>query len=117
MLLIREAQVAALATIVEDTFVEQMMAHLEETFPEVTGPLSREELREQVENTLARARSYGIDNDADDCRFLSLAAAYGWDFDTWPGNAWMRPMLGPSSPGQGLEALMEECLRRLEAVL
>jgi hypothetical protein len=115
MLLIRDAQVDALAEDVEQRFVDRMTAHLEENFPELAAAMTTQALREQVEATLARALTYGIDNNADQCRFLSLAAAYGWDFDSWPEHEWMRPLLGPSSGGQGMQALMAECLRRLEA--
>lgn len=114
MLLIRMSQVAALSAIAEDNFIERMMEHLEETFPDVTDPLTRRELRARVEATLACARSYGIDNEADDCRFLSLAGAYGWEFDSAPANEWMRPMLAPSDGDGGLAALLQACLRRLE---
>ena len=62
-----------------------------------------------------RAASYGLTSQQQACRFINLAAAYGWDFDSNPDLLWMRKILtdtSPGRPGERLDRLVQTCLHR-----
>lgn len=117
MLVIRRAQWQLLAQAPREQFLDEMLAHVRVHFPTPCWLLTPEELRAQVDAVVRRAGSYGLTSRRQACRFLNLAAHYGWAFDSDPGLRWMRDILtdtGLADPGERLDRLVQVCLRRHE---
>jgi hypothetical protein len=115
MLKISQAQMAALSQQASEQFIADMMNHLRQYFPAMAWLLTAEELREQVINCIARAAHYQLTSQQQVCRYLNVAAYYGWDFDRNPDLVWMRKILHDTSlthPGERLDHLVQTCLHR-----
>lgn len=115
MLRIRSEQVRALS--LDEAyrgFVLAMIEHLRTHFSPELGELDELALGEEVLVCLDRARGYGISSRRDCARFLGLAAALGWSFDT--ERAWVPAMLkNPASgPSDRLAAVYERCVHELQ---
>lgn len=116
MLLIRDAQRLALAQVPRELFIRNMLSHLYTFFPAQAWLLTRDELRDQVSELVDRAASYQLTSRQQVCRFINLAATYGWAFDTDPELSWMRDILTNTTlalPGDRLDRLVKSCLHRL----
>lgn len=115
MLLIRTTQIQALAQLPRRQFIAEMMEHLYRYFPTQAWLLTRDELRSHVEHLLDRAASYRLTSRQQVCRFINLAATYGWTFDSDPDLLWMHDILTDGAlvePGERLNRLVESCLHR-----
>lgn len=118
MLVIRDEQLARLAEEGRRRFIAAMVAHLRRHFHGELWAVGDEELAARAAQACDRAAAYGIRSERDVCRFLNLAAKFGWDFDRSPETSWMRAMLTDTSitsPGLRLDCLVDECLHRSEA--
>jgi hypothetical protein len=67
--------------------------HLHRFFPEACTSMTSAELASRIESTLERARSYGILQPADACRFLDVSFVLGAQFDSDPALTWARDIL------------------------
>ena len=119
MLIIRNVQLDALSTLTRDQFIVDMAGHLCEHFPSVTCELTADELRRQVRRLIARAAGYGLVSRQQVCRYMNLAATYGWEFDRDQELRWMRDILTDSSVSQAadrLNLLIQTCvhIQRIE---
>ena len=115
MLTIRREQMAALGERRSKDFERFMLRHLRECFPRALDALGDGDALVLIHDTLERARRYDLRSEADGCRFLNLAASFGWDFELRPERAWMLAMLRDpdvSSPSQRLRILVDECVHR-----
>jgi len=115
MLTISAAQIEALGEIERIRFVESMCLHLRQFFPESVPFLDDQAVRCRVEYTLRRAAVFGLSSRQDLCRYLNLAALFGWDFDRNPHRAWMHCYLTDdqvSCPSERLARLVKECAFR-----
>jgi hypothetical protein len=115
VLTIRPTQVVALASTVRDRFVRQMCSHLQTHFPGPVACQTPAELEHTIRRCLAAAEGYGLVSERDACRYLNLAAHYGWNFDRDPDLVWMRQRLRDATsgpPSERLESLVAECVRR-----
>ncbi|OLS59168.1 hypothetical protein [Pseudomonas putida] len=115
MLLIRDTQLQALAQMPRARFIENMLSHLYTHFPAQAWLLTRDELRDQISELVDRAASYQLTSRQQVCRFINLAATYGWAFDSDPERSWMRDILTDTVlalPGERLDRLMKSCLHR-----
>ncbi len=116
MLTIRASQLALLEQARVASFSDDMQAHVLRHFSNSLPDIDGITLQLAIDQTLLRAREYGLENRASRCRFLNLALIYGWQFDTDPQNAWMREMLRDtevSSADDRIRLLVDECLYRL----
>jgi hypothetical protein len=115
MLRIRQAQHQVLSEHAQNQFIESMVDHLRHCFPAVAWALTAEELRQHLHDCIAHAAGYGITSQRQVCRFVNLAACYGWRFDRDPELFWMRKILTDTSlalPGERLDHLVQSCLQR-----
>jgi len=111
MLTISAAQVEALGEVERLRFVESMCLHLRNVFPKIVASLDDQAVKCRVEYTLRRAAVFGLSSRQDLCRYLNLAALFGWDFDRNPHRAWMRHYLTDeqvSRPSERLARLVKE---------
>jgi hypothetical protein len=115
MLTIRNTQLQRLGQSQRAQFVDAMLVHLYNYFPGVAWLLTPAELRAKVHVTIDRAALYQLTSQQQVCRFINLAATYGWEFDRDPELSWMRSTLIESSlskAGERLDRLIQICLHR-----
>jgi hypothetical protein len=111
MLVIRDAQWAALGGVRERVFLTAQAERLAVAAPDLPNGARLAAAERLVE----RARGYGLRSPAELAAFVDLAATHGIELETLPENAWMRAMLTDpdvSVPGQRLERLVLEIARR-----
>ncbi len=115
MLRINQTQMQALAQQAHEHFITDMVTHLRTYFPTVAWLLTPDELRKQVIACIERASHYQLTSQQQVCRYLNLAANYGWNFDSDPDLLWMHKLLTDTSltqPGERLDHLVQTCLHR-----
>jgi hypothetical protein len=115
MIVVRHAQMAALANAGRRQFVLVACAYLRRQFHDRLWSLPEVELERHVGTALARAAQFGLQSERDCYRYLNLCIFHGWDFTAEAGNAWMRDMLADAAggpPGARLHRLVGHCIRR-----
>jgi hypothetical protein len=114
MLIIREAQYAALSKHRSTDFGQRMASHLRLYFPDDVAALDDTELRAAIDGAIQRARGHGLISARDLCRFLNLCAIFGWNFDDDNGLRQVLRDVAIKDPGVRLQRAYSRCLRRLE---
>jgi hypothetical protein len=120
MLEIRDNQLFALGKSLESHFVTDMAAHVRRHFPERAAGLDDNALRLRIEAAIASARSYGLRSRQECCRFLNIAGACGWDFETDHKYAWIPARLrdaGITSPADRLDVVLARLLNTMRTHL
>jgi hypothetical protein len=86
MITIRKNQMIAFEKAAEDNFVREVMAFQRENLPNLTDhlTLTEQDLKEEVQAGIAKARSYGIEGKSDIVFFISLRLIAGPEFDSHP---------------------------------
>lgn len=115
MLTIRDAQLHILALPAREQYIDAMLGHLYRYFPAMAWSLTLDELRHQVNRLIEHAATYRLHSQQQVCRFINLAATYGWEFDRDSGLRWMHRILADASSGEPsdrLDRLLETCLHR-----
>lgn len=115
MLKISQAQMDALSQQAREQFITNMVAHLRIHFPAMAWLLAADELRREIINAIGRAAHYQLTTQQQVCRFLNIAAYYGWNFESDPDLLWMQKILTDTSlmqPGERLDHLVQTCLHR-----
>lgn len=88
MLIIRDAQIHALARVSRAIFAERLAASIAEDFPEQAAELLGPEIRQAVDYGFDKAIGYGLDLQKDLASYVYLMFTFGKDFDTDPGCSW-----------------------------
>lgn len=115
MLKISQAQMDALSQQARAQFIANMVNHLRNYFPAMAWLLTPDELRSQINTCIERAAHYQLTTQQQVCRFLNVAASYGWEFDRDPDLLWMQKILTDKTlmqPGERLDHLVQTCLHR-----
>ena len=115
MLKISQAQMDALSQQAREQFITNMVNHLRTYFPAMAWLLTSDELRSQVTTCIERAAYYQLTTQQQVCRFLNVAATYGWEFDRDSDLLWMQKILTDKTlmqPGERLDHLIQTCLHR-----
>jgi hypothetical protein len=111
MLVVRTAQLEALAASAERLFEERLVAHLEKFFPRPCAGLGEAGLRQLCREGIARARTYGLRSERDLCKYLNLMFVFGRAFDR--EQSWAAEILRlRSAPGQRMERLYAIALEK-----
>jgi hypothetical protein len=112
MLVIRDAQMEALQKASLRNLESRLMEHVASHFNQ-TAASPGESLREPVQHSMQRARSYGFDAPREMCKFLNLQFKFGRDFDRDPLCSWAHGLLRGSLPGVAkMERLYKIALER-----
>lgn len=90
---IRKEQMAAFAADRRRQFVDRVIAHLEQAYPEAVWDADPNDLRRRIDQTIDRAMSYGIAIEKDVGAFIDFTYDLGESFDTEPENEWARSIL------------------------
>lgn len=114
MLVIRRAQMDALARSTMDTFVENVTAHLRRVWPEECAAMGDEGLEAFVARGMAKCERYGIDTEYDAGRYCDLMLLLTPDFDEDPNVPWAQDIL--TSPGYDGRVKVDELMERTEAL-
>lgn len=115
MLVIRRPQLQRLGYLSREQFVDEMTGHVYRYFPDLAWSLTLDELRNCLGTTIRRADAYGFTSRQQLCRFINLAATYGWEFDTDADLEWMRTILTDgalTNPSERLNRLIDVCMHR-----
>ena len=104
MLVIRQEQIDALIKGSDEEFVEFLVGHVKEEFPEKTAERDEETLRAMVKGGIGRAESHGFTSAEDQTAFISIMFEIAPNFDEQPQ---IRTVLDDPNfaPGDRLERL------------
>ncbi len=98
-------------------FIDSVIPHLQECFPEACEELGEQDTREVVRYGIDLAGSYGIDREVCVCEFIDLMFLFGVEFDRDPDLPWASEILQDESiqeQGALLEHLWEAGLESIE---
>jgi hypothetical protein len=84
MLVIRQEQIDTLIKGTDEEFVEFLVGHVKEEFPEKTAARDDETLREMVRGGIRRAESHGFKTAEDTTAFISIMFEIAPNFDDQP---------------------------------
>jgi hypothetical protein len=115
VLIIRDAQISALAEPGIRRFRERAVLHLRTAVPETCAALGEDAVQASVDLALRKSREYGFREERDIVGYLNLMYLLGFDFDTDPRYAWTRDVLrATAAPGRWrMECLTERVLSAL----
>jgi hypothetical protein len=93
MLVIRNAQMAALGRPMLERYVRKTLRDIRELFP--GDPRFEEEaaVRALIGHGISSARRYGIEGEREVSLYIFLACEYGSDFDTQGDKPWIQSLL------------------------
>lgn len=112
MLMMRQPQMDAFVQAERARYIAAMGIHLRTWFPDPAWRMTVAELHSAINSCLQRAAGYSLHSQRDGCRYLNLAAEYGWHFDADPRLQWMHAYLCDetvSSPADRLDLLVKQC--------
>jgi hypothetical protein len=84
MLVIRQEQIDTLIKGTDEEFVEFLVGHVKEEFPEKAAERDDETLREMVKGGIRRAESHGLTSAEDTTSFISIMFEVAPNFDEQP---------------------------------
>ena len=84
MLVIRQEQLDTLIKGTDEEYVEFLVGHVKEEFPEKTAERDDETLREMVRGGIRRAESHGFTTAEDQTAFISVMFEIAPNFDEQP---------------------------------
>lgn len=118
MLVIRNEQMDALAQPARFAFINEMISHMQQHFPELLVGMVTADIYHRIDCSVRQAAGFELISRRDVCRFLNLCGVYGWDFLDAPENQWMLAQyLGNVSitePSERIQLLVDQCLWRME---
>ena len=97
MLIIRQAQMAALDAYSRDAFRERMLLHLTKDFPARAVELGPKGIRRLVDASIDKGADYRIASEDDLQAFVDLMVELGPEFDEEPAMDWARQILTRTS--------------------
>lgn len=115
MLVIRDAQMKAMARPAREHFAGEVRAHLQKYFPDECSLMGAGALDELIAHGIGRALARGFETERQVYKWLSLAIEFGRDFDSDPSLPWVAEILSettPMSPNGKLDLLVREALER-----
>src|SRR5262245_45845822 len=84
MLVIRQEQIDTLIKGTDEEFVEFLVEHVKEEFPEKAAERDEETLRTMVKNGIERAESHNLRSAEDQTSFISIMFEIAPNFDEQP---------------------------------
>lgn len=106
-------QKAAFRNAATENFIQRVMVHANEFFPDDCKTLGPNGLRQTIEHCITRARGYGIEEGSQVCRYIDIALSFGRDFDRDPECPWAAtvlrdPRLAPAAKMSKLLGIVSE---------
>ncbi|MDO9020359.1 MAG: hypothetical protein Q8S73_11470 [Deltaproteobacteria bacterium] len=114
MLVIRRAQMDALARSAMEPFVENVIGHLRRVWPEECAAMGEEGLEAFVAHGMAKCDRYEIDTEYDVGRYCDVMLLLHPDFDEDPLLPWAQETL--TAPGYDGRVKVDQLMERVEAL-
>ena len=114
MLVIRRAQMDALARSAMEPFVENVIGHLRRVWPEECAAMGEEGLEAFVAHGMAKCERYEIETEYDVGRYCDLMLLLTKDLDEDPNIPWAQDIL--NSPGFDGRVKVDQLMERTEAL-
>jgi hypothetical protein len=116
VLIIRKEQMDALSGHMEESFVNRVVAHLKEIWPEKCVEMGEEAVRESIHDAIDCARESGIIIEYDVARYIDLIYEFDWPADEEPDTPWAQEILNDTELDgtSKMDRLYEEANRILE---
>jgi hypothetical protein len=86
---IRIEQLAGIGRLQYEDYVERVFLHLRKMYPEVYYVRTAAALATLVQRAIAKAASYGLEDEFTVLRFIDYSVLFGEEFDSLPEYAWM----------------------------
>jgi len=99
MLKLRVEQMQVLAQVPQREYLKNMVAHALKFFPDECAKIGAPNLKKFVQDGIAKADKYGIEDRADVAKFLNLQFVFGPEFDL--ERVWASEVLGNASITSG----------------
>lgn len=114
MLVIRRAQMDALARSAMEPFVENVIGHLRRVWPEECAAMGEEGLEAFVAHGMAKCERYEIETEYDVARYCDVMLLLHPDFDEDPLLPWAQETL--TAPGYDGRVKVDQLMERVEAL-
>ena len=118
MFVIRNEHMDALRPAPDQSFVQEMVAHVRNCFPDKTANQNDVALTKYIETAINKARTYLLYGEQDLCRLINISMIHGLDWEASEDRRWLHEgLMNPSwgSPSQRLMRVHRQCLYQLEA--
>jgi len=116
MLILRSAQIAAFSAAGRERFVNKMVKHHWEYFPEWSQGLGADALDGFIRHGIERANLHGFETELEIARYLHVMQALGPNFDESGEYAWAEKLLNGTLPPQAkMNRLRDAAAYELEA--
>lgn len=116
MLILRSAQIAAFSAAGTERFVNKMVKHHWEYFPEWSRGLGADALDAFIRRGIERAILHGFETELEIARYLHVMQALGADFDESGEYRWTEKLLNRRLPSQAkMNRLRDATVYELEA--
>ena len=100
MLILRSAQIAAFSAAGAERFVNKMVKHHQEYFPEWSRSLGSDALDAFIRHGIERANLHGFETELEIARYLHVMQALGLNFDESGEYPWAEELLNRKLPLQ-----------------
>jgi hypothetical protein len=109
MLTIRKEQMQVLSEAVEKRFMERMVLHVREYFPESCKDKEYKDLMDILVKGARRAKGYGITEQRDICKYFNSMFVMGHEFDNDEAYPWAKEILNDTSLTLGSSKMIKLC--------
>ena len=118
-MVITKAQLSAFSTDALNAYVEDMVMHVREYYPQQYRLAGDEALRNAIRYGFRKARQYGLQSVRNSCLYLNNMLLLGSNFDADPQYPWARQTLQNPSyrrPDDRIDALTDKTLDFIETI-
>jgi hypothetical protein len=118
MLKISPKQQKSLAKKERSSFIQRVMEHVEEFFPEHYQALDKEQNESLIEYGIERAAQYNINSERDVCLYIDIMLALGPDFDENKKIPWALSILNDDSlsvPREKIDKLHDYTVKHMKS--
>jgi hypothetical protein len=105
MLIIRKEQMDAFASTREEKFIDEMVNHVREYFPNHFRVITELQIRRFIRFAIEKARKLGFESERNVCMYLNCMLILGSNFDCDPQYPWAHGIL--TGNGKGPDAVMD----------
>ena len=109
MILIRQEQMRVFSAAAAARFEHDIAAMLRAHHPAHIEALTQQELSRLVHEGSLKAQAFGLDEDDDIVRFVTLLMVVGWSFDRYPPfERILHPPASSRAPGERFQDLLDD---------
>lgn len=114
MIVIRQEQMQAFKQSLQQDFENNMLAHVEDCFPQKSRAIGQVEVLRLIRAGIERAEHYGLVEQPDVAQFIDVLFTLGPSFDTNPLFPWVNRILNsPDCPANRIRHLVAAVRKHL----